>query len=1303
MKKILAVLFLMLIWNSSQCQCFFSVNDTIVANADFYVQANVGGLVNNDLASNQSLCGVQLHFRHEFIGNLQIELISPAGQKILLVGPTVLGNFTSGTVWDITFLRCGDAVIPDNTFPSKYDNIAPWVIGATYTGSYYPNFGCLEDFNVGTANGIWQLHIVNAPFYTGNLIDFSLIFCDPTGQECSPCDAAVGQYINKHYTFCQNDTALNNFQIPIDYSQNPPDNLLYNYDFVLTNNGNIINIANMINYGLLAPGSYDVYLLSYLKSYQPLVLTYVGLPFQALKGKVSSTTICGDLSVDSARVDIHKYYNLPTKEIILCSGDSLIVSGKKYVSSGFIRDTLKTIWGCDSIVNIDLKFTNIQVALHADTIDCINFSAKIDTSDFRMEVPNGVILNYEWLDGSGQILSNNGSIVVNSPGIYYLHIIILYGNLQCEYKISKKVESQVYPPEMPLLKSFSPCALFQTKIVLQPDTLRDIAHFSIEGNYTSQLVKDSLFITWKQPGTYKVCVWATNECGTSDTLCQQVVVGDKPIFSMDFDTVTCNGAFQIQVMGSGISLSWADPKGGSNYTILNNGTDVNGFIKPNVDSIKLVYSGLIEGCDVSGQISLLQKRLPEYSISDTAFCGSGLYRIPILVKNHSGELFYQVDGIGYTAIVMPGVNYLDIPCNMTTLVLLDSMNTRFTTCSQLNNDTSIIRIENQPISILQDTLIVCNTFGSFGPPIYYLPDIITSGETSGSWNFSNIPGIKVVNDSINLSQVAVGVYTVNFKTNTAIAPCVDQSYFTVFKVEDCTCDPPALNTLVDDYLYCNNYGWLNLDSLSSVSESVSWYDVTSGNKVQLSGNGINLGQNISGDLVIMLQTSADWQGACADTAIINIKVEASQYAGDDYIMNVCEGTNIEVDLDTLLKNGRNDGVWIPGKVENVSFYSAFEPTSHKLSIGKLKVGTYIVYKIVPATQACPGDTAVLYITIHSNPVLKVEGLGYLDCISQDCQITLKDSNQNSTTTQWLFNNSIIYTSNGSDSIKVDQPGVYTFIATDDVTGCKDTTHYQILDNSNPIDTVIYSILPDCSTGGSILVLDIPAGGTPPYEYSMDGGAPTTYLQFYNIDFGLHSLVVRDAKNCMYQISFDVDSADIFSLTLGGDTTLRLGEKIWFDIPFPKANIQEMEVFMNGKNYYYQGKGEWLIPEGTIKIDVIIKDKYGCIYTASRLIYIENKEKIFVPNIFSPNGDGNNDKFFIPYSPVIKSILELNVYDRWGNHLYGAKNFDSGDETIGWDGNFHGQKMNPGVFVYYIKYITLDGKEVTDKGSFTLLR
>jgi hypothetical protein len=214
-----------------------------------------------------------------------------------------------------------------------------------------------------------------------------------------------------------------------------------------------------------------------------------------------------------------------------------------------LRDTLKTIWGCDSIVNIDLKFTNIQVNLNADTIDCINFSAKIDTSDFRTEVPNGVILNYEWLDGSGQILSNNGSIVVNSPGIYYLHIIILYGNLQCDYRISKKVESQVYPPEMPLLKSFSPCALFQAKIVLQPDTLRDIAHFSIEGNYTSQLVKDSLLITWKQPGTYKVCVWATNECGTSDTLCQQVIVGDMPIFSMDFDTVTCNGAFQIQVTG----------------------------------------------------------------------------------------------------------------------------------------------------------------------------------------------------------------------------------------------------------------------------------------------------------------------------------------------------------------------------------------------------------------------------------------------------------------------------------------------------------------------------------------------------------------------------------------------------------------------------------------------------------------------------------------------------------------------------------------------------------------------------------
>lgn len=85
-------------------------------------------------------------------------------------------------------------------------------------------------------------------------------------------------------------------------------------------------------------------------------------------------------------------------------------------------------------------------------------------------------------------------------------------------------------------------------------------------------------------------------------------------------------------------------------------------------------------------------------------------------------------------------------------------------------------------------------------------------------------------------------------------------------------------------------------------------------------------------------------------------------------------------------------------------------------------------------------------------------------------------------------------------------------------------------------------------------------------------------------------------------------------------------------------------------------------------------------------------EIFVPNVFSPNDDGHNDLFkprgTEPYD------YEMRIYDRWGNCVFESKEIDNG-----WDGTFKGQKMNSGVFVYYI----LSAGEVLSKGNVTLLR
>ena len=75
--------------------------------------------------------------------------------------------------------------------------------------------------------------------------------------------------------------------------------------------------------------------------------------------------------------------------------------------------------------------------------------------------------------------------------------------------------------------------------------------------------------------------------------------------------------------------------------------------------------------------------------------------------------------------------------------------------------------------------------------------------------------------------------------------------------------------------------------------------------------------------------------------------------------------------------------------------------------------------------------------------------------------------------------------------------------------------------------------------------------------------------------------------------------------------------------------------------------------------------------------------IFYPQIFTPDGDGNNDEFRL-FSDVDFNVEEFAIYDRWGEVMYRRENLLSSDSSLSWDGRFNGQLVPPGVYVYYIK-------------------
>jgi len=96
------------------------------------------------------------------------------------------------------------------------------------------------------------------------------------------------------------------------------------------------------------------------------------------------------------------------------------------------------------------------------------------------------------------------------------------------------------------------------------------------------------------------------------------------------------------------------------------------------------------------------------------------------------------------------------------------------------------------------------------------------------------------------------------------------------------------------------------------------------------------------------------------------------------------------------------------------------------------------------------------------------------------------------------------------------------------------------------------------------------------------------------------------------------------------------------------------------------------------------------------VFIEFENIIWVPNIFSPNGDGSNDILFVR-GKGIQSVLFF-IYDRWGEKV-----FETTDINLGWDGTFNGEPMNKAVFVYYVEATFIDGSKATKKGDVTLIR
>ncbi len=103
------------------------------------------------------------------------------------------------------------------------------------------------------------------------------------------------------------------------------------------------------------------------------------------------------------------------------------------------------------------------------------------------------------------------------------------------------------------------------------------------------------------------------------------------------------------------------------------------------------------------------------------------------------------------------------------------------------------------------------------------------------------------------------------------------------------------------------------------------------------------------------------------------------------------------------------------------------------------------------------------------------------------------------------------------------------------------------------------------------------------------------------------------------------------------------------------------------------------------------------------VQIFNNCGIFLPEVFSPNGDGTNDTFKIVASPCVAKLNKFIVFNRWGETVFSNANFIPGEPNAHWDGTFNGQKVQADSFGYRVVFTLLDGEIKNFQGAVLLAR
>ena len=591
-------------------------------------------------------------------------------------------------------------------------------------------------------------------------------------------------------------------------------------------------------------------------------------------------------------------------------------------------------------------------------------------------------------------------------------------------------------------------------------------------------------------------------------------------------------------------------------------------------------------------------------------------------------------------------------------------------CTDTDTETIVVNAQDDA-SFSYSPTTFCTTDPNPTPTI--------TGTSGGTFTIDNSGVINASTGEVNITGSGAGVFNVTYTTN---GTCPDTSTVTI----NITSGADATITAAGPF--CENAASV---TLSAVDPGGVW----SGTGITNTSTGTFDPSTAGAGTHQIIYTIS---GSCGDADTISIVVDAQDDASFSYSPTTFCTTDPNP---TPTITGTSGGTFT---IDNSGVINA---STGEVNITGSGAGVFNVTYTTNGT--CP-DTSTVSININNctlpQPIANFSASQTNIC-EGDC-INFTDLSTSSATGgitawSWTFNGGTPSTSNQQNPTNVcfAAAGTYTISLTvTDANGSDDSTMTAYITVTNcTTPTAGFSISDNEICAGECIDFTDMSTAATSWLWTFNGGSPSTSTDQNptNICFGTDGV---------YSIEL------IASNSFGSDT---ITDTITVH-PTPTVNAGNNVTITLGDNTILNATGSngsyswtpptWLscptcpsttsTPEETITYTVIVVDSNGCSASDQVTVFIEFENVIWVPNIFSPNGDGSNDILYVRG----KGVADLNffVYDRWGEKVFETTSLD-----IGWDGKFRGKDMNKAVFVYYLEATFIDGSKVTKKGDVTLIR